>query len=269
MLDLTGKVALVTGGAGGLGRATAAELAKAGAVVALWDVDAARIQEAVDEIRAAGGNARGWAVDVTDPAAVRAAAAVVEAELGPVYLLDNNAGVHAWGDFLDASEADARRQIDVNFASFVWTTRAFLPGMVARGEGRLLYIASAAGLFGVPGMAVYSATKHAVVGLAESLRQELSRAGADGIKVTIACPSFIATGMFDGASPPWATPWLDPRALASKIVRATREGRTYVREPFMVKLAPVVNALPGPIADALLALTGMRRSLVGARPPKC
>lgn len=265
MLDLKGKVAVVTGGAGGLGRATAKALAAEGMTLALWDLDAARVESAAAGLRAAGAKAKGWAVDCTDPSAVKAAAAAVERDLGPVFLLDNNAGVHAWGDFLEASEADARRQVEVNLCSYIWCARAFLPGMIARGEGSVVMIASAAGLMGVPGMAVYSATKHAVVGLCESLRHELSRAGARGVHLTIVCPSFIDTGMFDGASPPWATPWLKPDALAAAIVRAVRARRLYVREPFMVKLVPLLNALPKPVADALSAVTGMHRSLLGAR----
>lgn len=263
MLELKGRTALITGGAGGLGLATARALAREGMRVALWDLDSARVGAAAETLRAEGREARGWAVDVTDPAAVRAAAAEVERALGPVALLDNNAGVHAPGDFLDSAEADIRRQVEVNLNSYFWCARTFLPGMIERGEGHLVMIASAAGLLGVPGMTAYSATKHAVVGFAESLRLELRRSGAAGVGVTIVCPSFIDTGMFPGTTAPAFTPWLKPEELAATIVAAVRADRLYVRAPAMVGLIPLLKALPLFVRDALCSWTGMNRSLQG------
>lgn len=264
-MRLEGRLAVVTGGAGGLGLATARAMARRGARLALWDVDAARVEAAAAALRAAGAEARGWAVDVSDPAAVRAGAAAVEAAMGPVDLLDNNAGVHAPGTLFDGDDAACRRQVAVNLESYIWCARAFVPGMAARGRGHLVWIASAAGLIGVPGMAVYSATKHGVIGLAESLRLELRREGA-AVGTTIVCPSFIATGMFPGTTPPRFAPWLEPDALAERIVAAVEADRRYVREPALVKLIPLLRALPGPLQDALCALTAMDRSLLG--PPK-
>jgi len=265
MLDLNGRTALITGGAGGLGLATARALAREGAKVALWDINGKKIEEAVSALRAEGATAKGWAIDVTDPQAVRAGALEVERELGPVFLLDNNAGVHAPGDFLSSTDDDIKRQVDVNLNSYFHCTRAFLPGMIRRGEGHLIMIASAAGLLGVPGMAAYSGTKHAVIGFAESLRMELRRSGADGIGMTIVCPSFIDTGMFPGTTPPLFTPWLKPEALAEKIVAAVKANRLYLREPAMVKLIPLLKALPRAVGDWMCSLIGMDRSLQG--PP--
>ncbi len=252
MLDLKGKKVLITGGAGGLGTALARQFSAEGAEVVLWD------------LKAPAADCRFEAVNVADRAAVAAAAR----KLGVVDVLVNNAGVHAPGDFLDGSEADAARQVDVNLNSYIWCARAFLPGMIERGSGHLVYTASAAGLLGVPGMAVYSATKHAVVGLAESIRMELLRAGRRGIGTTIVCPSFIDTGMFPDTKPPLFTPWLKPEDLAEKIVAAVKADRLYVREPAMVKLIPLLKALPRPVADALCALTGMDRSLRGVPSQK-
>lgn len=268
MLELKGKTALITGGAGGLGFATALALGREGMRVALWDLNGERIETCVRELRAAGITAKGWALDVTDPAAVRAGALQVERELGPVFLLNNNAGVHTPGDFLESSDADIKRQVEVNLNSYFWCAKTFVPGMVKRNEGHIIMIASAAGLLGVPGMTAYSATKHAVVGFAESLRLELRRGGAAAVGVTIVCPSFIDTGMFPNTTPPLFTPWLKPEALAEKIVSAVKARRLYVREPSMVKLIPLLKALPRLMSDALCSLTGMDRSLQGPPPRK-
>ena len=263
MLDLKGKTAVITGGGGGLGYATALALAKEGMKVALWDLNGERIESSIAALRADGFTAKGWVLDVTDPTAVRAGAAQVESELGPVYLLNNNAGVHVPGDFLNGNDGEITRQVNVNLNSYLWCTKTFLPGMIARGEGHIVFIASAAGLLGVPGMAVYSATKHAVVGFAESLRLELRRGGAAAVSITIVCPSFIDTGMFPDTTPPLFTPWLKPDRLAEKIVSAIRSKTLYVREPAMVKLIPLLKTLPQFLGDFLCRVTGMSSSLQG------
>ncbi len=268
MLELKGTTALITGGAGGLGFATALVLGREGMHVALWDLNGERIEKCIAELRAAGVTAKGWALDVTDPTAVRAGALQVERELGPVFLLNNNAGVHTPGDFLESTDEVIKRQVEVNLNSYFWCAKAFVPGMVKRNEGHIVMIASAAGLLGVPGMTAYSATKHAVVGFAESLRLELRRGGAAAVGVTIVCPSFIDTGMFPNTTPPLFTPWLKPEALAEKIVSAVKARRLYVREPSMVKLIPLLKALPRFMSDALCSLTGMDRSLQGPPPKK-
>lgn len=265
MLELKGKTALITGGAGGLGLATALALGREGMKVGLWDNNGERIESAIQNLTANGITAKGWVVDVTDPTAVRATAARVETELGPVFLLDNNAGVHSPGDFLDSSDADNQRQLDVNIKSYFLCAKAFVPGMVARGEGHIVMIASAAGLLGVPGMTVYSATKHAVIGFAESLRMELRRGGVAAVNITIVCPSFIDTGMFPNTTPPLFTPWLNPDQLAAKIVNAVKKNKLYLHEPFMVQLIPLLKALPRAVGDLLCHVTGMDRSLQG--PP--
>ncbi len=244
MKNFSGKVAVITGGAGGLGRAVGLRLAKGGAKVALWDIGEEALKSAVKEIKAAGGEARGYVVDVTDARAVREAAGRVREDLGPVDILDNNAGIVNSGDFLDTSEDQFRLSIDVNLKSYLWCTKEFLPGMITRGSGHLIMIASASGLLAVPGLAIYSATKHAVVGFSEALRLELRKKGVSGVGMTIVCPSYISTGMFEGAKPPLLTRWLTPDGVAERIISAVRRNRLYVREPFMVKLVPLLKIIP-------------------------
>ena len=216
-MELSGKTALVTGGASGIGKAFAKRLLRGGARVALWDLDPAAAEAARKEL-STFGEVRAYGVDVTDRAQVAAAAERLLSELGELDLLDNNAGVVFGGDFLSVPEEKLLKTVEVNLNGTLWCTRAFLPGMLRRGSGHLVMMASAAGLLGVPGMAVYSASKHAVIGFAESLRLELRNAGKPGIGITIVCPSFVSTGMFEGARPP-GSPWVS-QALAGKIFEA-------------------------------------------------
>ena len=240
-MEIKGRLALVTGGAGGIGRAAAAELLRRGARVALWDQDAAALEKAKASLSPLG-EVFVDALDLRDRAAIARAAAKLRAAAGEVDLLDNNAGVVFGGDFLAVSEEKLAATVDVNLNAVMWCTREFLPSMIRRGQGHLVFMSSASGLLGVPGLAAYAASKHAVIGLAESLRLELKKAGCRGVGMTIACPSFVNTGMFEGVE----------------------RDRLYVRAPWLVKLVPLVKGLAGTRAlDALGALLGMDRAMDG------
>jgi NAD(P)-dependent dehydrogenase (short-subunit alcohol dehydrogenase family) len=241
-MDVEGRVVLITGGAGGIGKALAARFLKAGAVVVLWDADAAALEAARRELSGLG-LVHAYALDLTDRRKVAETAARVEREVGTVDILDNNAGIVHGADFLSCTEEQLERTIAVNVNAVMWCTRAFLPGMIRKGRGRVVMMASAAGLLGVPGMAAYAASKHAVIGLAESIRLELRKQGHRGVGMTIVCPSFVKTGMFEGTRPPLLAPWLSPDALAGKIFDAVVNDRLYVREPFLVKLIPALKGL--------------------------
>jgi all-trans-retinol dehydrogenase (NAD+) len=241
-MEAEGRVVLITGGAGGIGKALAARFLKAGARVVLWDREAAALDAACGELSALG-SVRGYALDITDRRKVGETAALVEREVGTVDILDNNAGVVHGADFLTCPEEKLLQTIEVNVNAVMWCTRAFLPGMIRKGRGHVVMMASASGLLGVPGMAAYSASKHAVIGLAESIRLELRKQGHRGIGMTIVCPSFVSTGMFEGTKPPLLAPWLSPDALAGKIFDAVSKDRRYVLEPFMVKLVPLLKGL--------------------------
>lgn len=261
-MDVKGKLALVTGGAGGIGKALARRLLSGGARVVLWDLDPAALDSASRELDPVGGGVFAYALDVTDRARVAETAARVRREVGEVDILDNNAGVVFGGDFLSVTEESLAKTIDVNVNAVMWCTRAFLPSMVERGSGHLVMVASAAGLLGVPGMAAYSASKHAVIGLAESIRLELRKKGARGVGLTIVCPSFVKTGMFEGVKAPLLTPWLDPDRLADTVYSAVLADRLYVREPFMVKLVPVLKGFASvAVIDWLGGLLGMHDAM--------
>ncbi|MBI3548615.1 MAG: SDR family oxidoreductase [Elusimicrobia bacterium] len=260
-MDPRGRRALVTGGASGIGKAVALRLLRSGAAVALWDLPGDALDAAAREL-SASGHVRAFPVDLIDPAQIHAAAARTLAEFGEIDILDNNAGVVRGAPFLETQDADDVRTIQVNLQAVTRVTRAFLPGMAKRNSGHLVMMASAAGLLGIPGMAVYAASKHAVIGFAESLRLELRKSGLTGVRVTIVCPSFVNTGMFAGAAPPRLAPWLDPERLADKIIAAIRKDRLYVREPFIVKWIPFLKGMTcTPLLDLVGDMLGMHSAM--------
>lgn len=189
-MEWTDRVALVTGGAHGIGRALCRALAAGGARVAVADRDAAAAHELAAEI---GG--LGLAVDVAIEAEVLAAIDEAEAKLGPIDLYVSNAGV-AFGDgpggAASAPDAHWRACLDVNLMAQVYAARIMVPRMAARGGGRFVVVASAAGLLSQIGEAAYTASKHAAVAFAESLA---ITHGDDGIHVTLVCPQAVATRM--------------------------------------------------------------------------
>jgi 2-hydroxycyclohexanecarboxyl-CoA dehydrogenase len=189
------QVVVVTGGARGIGAAICAEVAAAGAAVAVADLDAERAEHVAGELVAThGGRAVGVGVDVTDGAAVRAAVADVEAALGPVTGLVNNAGVDVIGRFVDSAESDWDRLIAVNLRGTIGVTRAVLDGMISRGVGRIVCIASDAGRVGSSGEVVYSATKGGVIAFCKALAREVAR---DGVTVNAVCPGPTDTALLD------------------------------------------------------------------------
>ena len=191
--SISGKVALVTGAASGMGRATAQLFADEGAHVAVTDLEAEQVQVVVDEITAAGGTAKGWALDVTDEAAVEQVVGEVAAAFGSLDILVNNAGVVAPGpvdgpSYLD----DFQRTIAVDLTAHVLTIRAALPHLKRSGAGRIVNIASTEGSGATKYNSAYVAAKHGVIGLTRALAMEL---GEFGITVNCVQPGPIRTGM--------------------------------------------------------------------------
>ena len=187
-IDLSGRVAAITGGARGIGYAVAERFAQSGAKVALWDMDGAEAAAA----RLQGGF--GIKTDVTDAAAVAAALAATERKLGPVEILVASAGITG----PNASVADYpveawRKVIDVDLTGVFLCNRAVVPGMTKRNYGRIVNIASVAGKEGNPNAAAYSAAKAAVMALTKSLGKELA---ATNIRVNCVTPAAIKTDMF-------------------------------------------------------------------------
>ncbi len=219
-MQLRGAVAVVTGASSGIGEAVAVAFAQRGANVVL----AARRKERLDELAArierAGGTAVAMRCDVTDPQQVASLPAVVKEAFGPCDILVNNAGLPGGGTFPDLTYEQIERIVNVNVLGVMYGSRAFLPGMIKRGRGHIVNIASLAGRFATPGAAVYGASKHAVVAFSESLHFEVER---HGVRVTSVNPAFVETEGFPQQDK-------DPRIVlpmdrvTEAIVRVVHEG---------------------------------------------
>jgi len=184
---LEGLTALVTGGGSGIGRAMCLTWADAGMNVAVADVVASRAEETAREVEAKGVRALPIACDVGDADAVEALAAAAYGAFGAINVVCNNAGVVQFGPVALAPQTDWDWLFKVNLWGVVNVARAFVPRMRAQGEGlrHIVNTASLSGIFAVPGLGVYTASKYAVVGVSETLRDELKR---DGIGVSVLCP---------------------------------------------------------------------------------
>ena len=195
LTTLTDKVVVITGAGSGIGRALALRSARAGALLALSDWDRDGLAETVALAEQAGATkVRQDVVDVSDRAAVASWAAGVVEELGRVNLVVNNAGVSATGDFSDLTYDDLDWIVGINFWGVVHGSKEFLPHLVASGDGALVNISSLFGLVSVPGQSAYNATKYAVRGLTEAIREEML-VNRHPVTVTCVHPGGIRTGI--------------------------------------------------------------------------
>jgi short-subunit dehydrogenase len=262
MSKLEGKRVLITGGAQGIGYEMAIKFAGRGAEIVLADINADKLTEAKATLEARGAPASGFQVDVTNPASIAALRAQIAAEVGPIDILVNNAGVVFGGPFTQTPLDQHFKTYEVNVLGLVAMTHAFLDDLVARPEAHLVHIASASGLVGLPFGSTYASSKWAAIGFAESIRAELNLQGHKHVHHTIICPSYIGTGMFEGAEAPKATNILEPDYLAEKVVQAVEHNTLHVLEPFMVKLTPIIKALlPTGLYDKISHLFGADTSM--------
>jgi NAD(P)-dependent dehydrogenase (short-subunit alcohol dehydrogenase family) len=191
MSSLSGKIAVVTGAGSGIGRATAQRLAREGAVLHIADITEGPVEAAAADIRASGGRATAYTVDVTDADAVQAFADRVYDADGRVDILHNNAGIGAAGPVEEMGVEVWRRVVDVNLMGIAHGLCAFAPRMLKQtGGAHVINTASMAGLVPTPGLSIYAMTKHGVVGLSESLNAEWK---SQGVRVTAICPGVINT----------------------------------------------------------------------------
>src|SRR4051794_18956745 len=227
LIPLGGRVVAITGAARGLGLATAKAIAAQGGRVAIADLDGdlARVEAAA--LPGPGPHA-GYAADVTDPDSFATFLDEAERDLGPLDVIVNNAGIMPVGPFAQEDPATTRRQVEINILGVMTGTRLALDRMLPRRRGHIVNLASAAGRVAVPGEAVYSATKHAVVGFGEALRAELRDTG---VEVTTVMPSLAATELATGMRPPRFVPMVKPEQVAAAIVGALETPKLEVIVP--------------------------------------
>jgi all-trans-retinol dehydrogenase (NAD+) len=250
---------VITGAASGIGRLLALKMAARGARLALWDLNAAALEKVLAEVKPiTGRDAHGAVVDVSDRHAVAIAARDAVAAIGPIDILVNNAGVVSGQLLLDIPDEKIETTFRVNVLALYWTTRAFLPAMIARNGGHIVTMASAAGLVGAAHITDYAASKHAAVGFNEALRLELRKL-APGVKTTIVCPFYIDTGMFAGVKTriPLLLPILKEEKVAGRIVRAVQLNHAQIQMPLLVRTIPLMRLLPVPVFDQIAQLLGV------------
>lgn len=251
MKSVEGKRVLITGAAMGMGRLFAERaIAERASAVVLWDVNEPALNETLgqllDDPATSGVALSGYIVDVADPNAIADTAAAVLDDLGGIDILVNNAGVVRGNRYFWETdrESDTKLTIDVNTLAPMYVAHEFLPVMVAGpGECRLLNLASAAGFTPNPRMAVYAASKWAVIGWSDSVRLELKQAHIDHVKVTTVCPYYVRTGMFEGARSAPLLPILDPVEVVDEAWSAMLAGRPFVVLPKTVMLGEILKGI--------------------------
>jgi len=260
MKDLRGKNVLITGGALGMGRSLANLLLREGCRVAIVDIREAELDYARAEL-SCYGEITSYLCDISDREKVYALADRIQAEFGTIDILVNNAGVVKSNPFMEKPDEIIERTVAVNLLAHFWTMKAFLPGMVAKKEGHVVNMASAGGLLGVPYISDYCATKFAVVGLTESLRQEFKLRGLRKIRFTYVCPNTVGTGMFDGAKPVKGTRLLSAEDVTARIVQGIKKNRSFIGVPLSVYLVPLTKAItPIPVLDLFNRIMGIATS---------
>ncbi len=197
-MEIKGKVAIVTGGAQGIGRAIAQVLAESGADVVVSDVNADRARETAEALAAGGRRTLAFAADVRDAGQISEMVARAHKELGRVDILVNNAGITRDGLLLRMKEEDWDLVLDINLKGTFHCTKAVLPIMTRQRSGRIVSIASVVGVMGNAGQANYAASKAAVIGFTKSVAREY---GSRGITANAVAPGFIDTAMTQGLAP--------------------------------------------------------------------
>ena len=260
---------MITGAARGMGLLYAERAVAEGAkAVILWDRDAAALAataSVLTEVADEGTLIASFVVDIADLGAIAQAAQRVRTEVGDPDIVINNAGIIRGKFFWDHDNGeDIRPTMKINALAPMYIAREFLPHMMTNGnrESRIVNIASAAGTVSNPRMSVYAASKAALIGWSDSLRLELVQQGFGQVKVTTVCPSYISTGMFDGARGPLFTPVMTPEYVVDRVWRAMLAGKPMLMMPWTVSLARALRGtLPLPLWDLVAGGFGVYRSM--------
>ena len=250
MIELAGAVMCVTGGARGIGKATATELIRRGAHVWIGDLDQAEAERTAESI-----GARAARLDVTDPESMAAFHTAAAAD-GPIAMVVNNAGIQYMGPFVEQKLALYHREVAVNLVGVINGMHEFLPGMVERNRGHIVNVASMAAKVTTPGMSVYCATKYAVAALSRSVRAEI--ADSD-VTLTTVFPTAVHTELTAGVSLD-LLPTRQPADVAAAIADSARKPRNEVTVPrWLAPFGAIEQATPEPVLQRIKHLATLRR----------
>ncbi|OBH01364.1 MULTISPECIES: SDR family oxidoreductase [unclassified Mycobacterium] len=257
MKGFAGKVAVVTGAGSGIGQALAIELARSGAKVAISDVDTEGLAQTEERVKAIGAEVKADRLDVTEREAFLAYADAVAEHFGKVNQIYNNAGIAYTGDIEVSQFKDIERVMDVDFWGVVNGTKAFLPHVIASGDGHIINISSVFGLFSVPGQAAYNSAKFAVRGFTEALRQEMILA-RHPVAVTTVHPGGIKTGIARNAT---VAEGLDRDQLAKMFDKrlaktSPEQAARVILDAVRKKRARVLVGMDAKVLDVMVRLAG-------------
>lgn len=243
MTQIKNRCVLITGGASGIGKLIAKRCLEQRAYkVILWDINEVNLLKTKSQFANLGYNVDVEVVDVSNLEDIERAAKIAKDTYTTIDILFNNAGIVVGKPFVEHSHRDISKTININTSALMHIAKEFLPDMIDQSEGHIINLASASGLIANPNMSVYAASKWAVIGWSESVRLEMER-GKTGVNITTVMPSYISTGMFDGAKSPFMTPILTPEYIVDKIMEAVKNNEIILQEPFMVKSVPILKGI--------------------------
>jgi NAD(P)-dependent dehydrogenase (short-subunit alcohol dehydrogenase family) len=255
---LNGKVVAITGGARGIGKATATALVRKGCRVAIGDIDLALAEQTAEQL---GGGTVALELDVTDRASFATFLDEAERQLGPLDVVINNAGIMPVTPFVEEGDESIRRQLDINVYGLIAGTQLAAERMRPRGSGHIVNVASSAGKAGVPGIATYSGTKHAVVGFSEAVRAELR---GSGVEISCVMPVTVNTALTEGVSDTRGVKKVEPEDVANEIVDALEVPRFDVFIPRSLRFTIAGGALlPRSWREAIARFMGIDKIMTG------
>ena len=258
MKNLKNKKVLITGGARGIGKQIAVEFAKHGSDIIICDLDKSYIKKNnFQDIEELGVSCFGYHLDVTNYNEIIKIREKILTDVGSIDILVNNAGVVFGGNFLDIPIEKHKITYDVNTQGIVNMLHVFLKDLIKQKESHIVNIASASSFTSLPSGTTYASSKAAVTSFSESLINELKHNNNNHVGMTIVCPAYVNTGMFDGVKEPLFIPMLKPEKLAKKIIKAVLKNKRFVLEPAFIKFIPIIKAIsPNSFFDFLGRILG-------------